>query len=66
MFVVEDKVHLQSMLLEYWPFLFENIMPLDSDRVTNRPVHELVAVTDGPVEEVRYLNAGRILYNFFC
>ena len=51
MFVFEDKVHEQSMLLEYSPFLFENIMPLVPDRVTTRCEHELVAVTYSPVEE---------------
>ena len=51
MFVFADKVHEQSMPLLYPPFLFENIMPLELDRVTNRPEHELDAVTDSPVGE---------------
>lgn len=48
MFVFEAKVHEQFIPLEYSPFLFENIIPLDHDRVTNRPEHELVAVTYSP------------------
>ena len=51
MFVFEDNAHEQFMPLEYSPFLFENMIPLDRDRVSNRPEHELVAVTYSPVEE---------------